>query len=400
MTSDTHDRGTGYELRPGTTDRRLIETSFGTPMGELLRRYWHPIALSSDAGSTPRRIRFLSEDLILFRDGSGRPGLVYERCAHRGTTLYFGKVEDRGIRCCYHGWLFDRSGNCIEQPCEPGGGRARAAIRQPWYPLEERYGLIFAYLGPPARKPVLPTYDILEDLEDGDTIVTDDSSIGTGGAAIAPWNWMQHYDNVLDPYHVPVLHGSFSGTQFVDLLGSMPDVAFRPTDRGAVAEAVRALDDGATLRRVTEAVLPTIRIIPDPNVSRFGRGESVGWLMPIDDTHYRIYTALRSRDGQQRSRSATRPGGKTWHDMNERERRDMPGDWEAQIGQGAITKHSEEHLVSSDRGLVLVRRQFRAALDAVERGEDAPGVAFTESDARVRTHAGNFRDEPRVASLT
>jgi nitrite reductase/ring-hydroxylating ferredoxin subunit len=392
MNSDIHDRGTGYELRPGSSDRRLVETSFGTPMGELLRRYWHPIALSSDATATPRRIRFLSEDLVLFRDGSGNAGLLYERCAHRGTTLYFGKVEERGIRCCYHGWLFDRTGHCVEQPCEPGGGRARASIQQPWYPVEERYGLIFAYLGPPAKKPVLPRYDILEDLEPGDTIVTDDSSIGTGGAAIAPWNWMQHYDNVLDPYHVPVLHGSFSGTQFVDLLASMPEVTFKNTERGAIAEAVRTLDDGAILRRVTEAVLPTVRIIPDPNVSRFGRSESVGWLMPIDDTHYRIYTALRARDGEKRVRAATRPIGKTWLEMNDDERRAMPGDWEAQIGQGTITKHSEEHLVSSDRGLVLVRRQFRALLDAVERGEDPPGTAYREADALVRTHAGNFRE--------
>ncbi len=392
MNGTARDTGTGYEVRPGTVDRRLVETGFGTPMGELLRRYWHPIGTARDATTTPRTVRVLSEDLILFRDPAGAAGLLYPRCAHRGTSLAFGKVEARGIRCCYHGWLFDRTGHCVEQPCEPEGGRARASIRQPWYPVEERYGLIFAYLGPPERKPVLPRYDLLEDLDAGDTIVTDDNSIGTGGDAIAPWNWMQHYDNVIDPYHVAVLHGSFSGTQFVDLLATMPDVRFSTTPRGVIAEAIRPLDDGKILRRVTEAVFPTLRIIPDPAVSRYGRGESVGWLLPMDDTHYRIYTALRSRDGAARNRGA-RPNGKRWQDLTPEERRDAPGDWEAQIGQGTITLHSEEHLASSDRGLALVRRMFRENLDTVERGGDPVGVAFDEETALVRTHAGNFRED-------
>jgi len=392
MNGEPRDTGTGYEQRPGTVDRRLVETSFGTPMGELLRRYWHPIGVAADATTTPRRIRVLSEDLILFREPAGDAGLLYPRCAHRGTSLYFGKVEERGIRCCYHGWLFDRTGHCLEQPCEPGGGRARASIRQPWYPVEERYGLIFAYLGPPDRKPLLPRYDLLEELADGDRIVTDDNSIGTGGDAIAPWNWMQHYDNVIDPYHVAVLHGSFSGTQFVDLLATMPEVRFAATPQGVIAEAMRPLDDGKILRRVTEAVFPTLRIIPDPAVSRFGRGESIGWLLPMDDTHYRIYTAIRARDGAARNRG-TRPNGKRWQDLSPDERRASPGDWEAQIGQGTITLHSEEHLGSSDRGLALVRRMFRDNLELVERGGDPVNVNFDQENVLVRTRAGNFRED-------
>ncbi|MFY7914507.1 MAG: Rieske 2Fe-2S domain-containing protein, partial [Rubrivivax sp.] len=116
------DTGTAYG-RPAPTYRaELTEVGPGKPMGELLRRYWHPIGLSSDAGTTPRKVRVLGEDLILFRDGAGRPGLVYPNCTHRGTSLYYGKVEERGIRCCYHGWLFDVQGHCLEQPCEPEGG--------------------------------------------------------------------------------------------------------------------------------------------------------------------------------------------------------------------------------------------------------------------------------------
>src|SRR5688572_25256081 len=113
------DTGTAYGRPAPTSRREWTEVGPGTPMGELLRRYWHPIGLAGDASQTPRQVRVLGEDLILFRDGEGRPGLVYPHCAHRGASLYYGKVEARGIRCCYHGWLFDVKGRCVDQPCEP-----------------------------------------------------------------------------------------------------------------------------------------------------------------------------------------------------------------------------------------------------------------------------------------
>ena len=121
----TMDTGTAYGRPQPTYRKELAEVGAGTPMGELLRRYWHPVGIASDAGATPRQVRVLGEDLILFRDGQGRAGLVYPHCAHRGTSLYYGKVEERGIRCCYHGWLFDVQGHCLEQPCEPELGRAQ-----------------------------------------------------------------------------------------------------------------------------------------------------------------------------------------------------------------------------------------------------------------------------------
>ncbi|MCY4664910.1 MAG: Rieske 2Fe-2S domain-containing protein, partial [Acidimicrobiaceae bacterium] len=123
--------GRAYGRPTGTWDPDLVETSAGTPAGELLRRYWHPVALSSDATGLPRKVRILGEDLILFRDGAGRPGLVEPRCCHRGTTLYYGRVEADGIRCPYHGWLFAVDGACLDQPCEPDRGRNRASYRQP-----------------------------------------------------------------------------------------------------------------------------------------------------------------------------------------------------------------------------------------------------------------------------
>ena len=208
ITQRDRDLGTAYAMKPSTSRTELTAVGRGTPMGELLRRYWHPIGLSPDAGDVPRRVRALGEDLILFRDRHGRAGLLHARCCHRGTTLYYGKVEEDGIRCCYHGWKFDTEGHCLEQPCEPDGGQFKDKVRQPWYPLEERYGLIFAYMGPADKKPALPRYEALENMDDGEFVEADDSSIGGGGPAIIPCNWLQHFENVVDPYHVPVLHGS------------------------------------------------------------------------------------------------------------------------------------------------------------------------------------------------
>ena len=134
--------GVAYGRPRQQPDEQLSAVGPGTPMGELLRRYWHPVAVSASLGDLPKKVGILGEELILFRDRQGRPGLLYPRCMHRGTTLYYGKVEDKGIRCCYHGWLFDVEGRCLEQPCEPGGGKDLDSVRQPWYPVEERYGFV------------------------------------------------------------------------------------------------------------------------------------------------------------------------------------------------------------------------------------------------------------------
>ena len=363
----------------------------GTACGEYLRRYWHPIGLARDAGDRPRKVRALGEDLILFRDGAGRPGLLHARCAHRGTTLYYGRVEPEGIRCCYHGWLFDREGRCLDQPCEPDhGAKHRHSVRQPWYPVAERYGLIFTYMGPPERKPLLPRYDILENLGDGESIEADDSSIGSGGPVIVPCNWMQHFENVMDPFHVPILHGSFSGAQFVAAMGRMPEVAFAETDRGVRSLQVRPLDGGRRLDRITEVVLPTLRVVPDPRLDHYGPASSIGWVLPIDDTSFRIYTAGRVREPGELSRQRSRFGGKTWFELTEDEHQRMPGDFEAQVGQGAITLHSEEHLTSTDRGIAMLRRLMKRQVAAVADGADPLGLRRAGNGPLVCLDAGNF----------
>lgn len=387
MTADT---GTAYGRPKPSYRAELTLVGPGTPMGELLRRYWHPVGIAGDASAVPRIVRILGEDLILFRDGKGQAGLLYPRCAHRGTTLYYGKVEERGIRCCYHGWLYDVQGHCLEQPCEENGGARRENVRQPWYPVEERYGLIFAYTGPPEKKPFLPRYECLEKLEPGEFIEADDSSIGAGGPQVVECNWFQHWENVVDPFHVPVLHGSFSGAQFTSQMGIMPKVQFDATDKGVKVTSHRKLEDGKTHRRVTEAVFPTLRVVPNPRVAKYERVESIGWTLPIDDTHYRIYVAGRVTEKGELGRFRSKMNGKPWSELTPEEHRRFPGDYEAQTGQGEITFHSEEHLATSDKGIALLRRFAVQQLAAIAAGKDPAGVAFTEADAHVTFEAGNW----------
>ena len=392
-THPEHDEGTAYGLPPATHLRELTEVGAGTPMGELLRRYWHPVGLGSDAGAEPKAVRVLGEDLILFRDGAGRAGLLHPRCAHRGASLVYGRVEPEGLRCCYHGWMFDVQGRCVDQPCEPdGGGALRHNVRQPWYPVQERYGLVFAYLGPPQHKPLLPRYDVLEDLGDGEFLEADDSSLGGGGPAIIPCNWLQHFENVVDSFHVPILHGVFSGPQFVAAMAQMPEVRWSEVGHGVRAESWRTLEDGARLHRVTEAVLPTLRVVPSPRLGRFGPVESIGWVLPIDDTHFRIYVAGRVTQAGDIGRMRSRMNGKAWSELSAEEHRRFPGDYEAQVSQGPIAAHSAEHLRTSDRGIALLRRLLRLQLQAVAAGGDPAGIVRDPQQARVSlAHCGNFR---------
>lgn len=380
------------KTRNNTAEESQIfnQTTKGTPMGELLRRYWHPIGLSADASSTPRKLRVLGEDLILFRDGEGRPGLVYPHCAHRGTSLYYGKVEDKGIRCCYHGWLFSVEGHCLEQPCEPEGGKFRDKARQPWYPVQEQYGLIFAYMGPPEKKPVLPRYECLEVLDEGEFLEANDRSIGGGGPQIIDCNWLQHYENLVDPFHVVVLHSTFSGTQFVEQMALMPQVTWDKVELGVRTTSVRELGEGKVFRRISQAGIPTLRVIPSPKVGKYGRVESIGWILPIDDHHFRIYVVGRVSEVGELARMRSRQNGKLWEELSEAEHQAAPGDYEAMISQGKVARHSEEHLASSDRGIVMLRRFLQSQVEAVARGEDPVGVSFDPDAPPVFFDAGNF----------
>jgi 5,5'-dehydrodivanillate O-demethylase len=179
-------------------NERLTRVGPGTPMGELLRRYWWPIATHDVATRVPVKRRLLGEDLVLYRDGSGTVGLLAEQCPHRRAALWLGAAEEVGLRCGYHGWRFDADGRCLEQPGEPAESTFRDRIRATAYPVQELGGLVFAYLGP-APVPQLPRYDLF---------VWDDAWRDIGHAEL-PCNFVQIMENSVDPYHVEWLHGRY-----------------------------------------------------------------------------------------------------------------------------------------------------------------------------------------------
>ena len=386
--------GSAYGRKPQHPNRLLTEVGPGTPCGELMRRYWQPIAESARLRDLPQKVRVLGEDLVLFRDRTGRPGLLYPRCMHRGTTLFYGRIEDRGIRCCYHGWLFDVEGRCLDQPCEPDGGRHRDQARQPWYPVEERYGLVFAYLGPPDKKPVLPRYDNLESIAADEELWTSVGGFGATGDAslsVVPYSWLHMNDNIMDPFHVHVLHSTMSVIQFHAQFALMPKVEFFHADHGVCYSAVRQLENGQEVDRVSTWLMPNIMSVPDVQM-RAGQSSGIAWVVPVDDSHYVLGMVMKVPKGS--PRFEMRLEGKTWGEMSEADHQRIPGDYEAQAGQGPISLHSEEHLGTSDRGIMMQRRLLQKQIETVAQGGDPLGVSFDPASALVKIRSGNFyRDQ-------
>lgn len=403
------DDGCGYGRKPSTFDEELVRVGPGTPCGELMRRYWQPVARSSTVTATPSSLRVLGEDLVLFRDGQGRAGLMHARCAHRGTSLFYGKVDANGIRCCYHGWQFDVQGRCLDQPCEPEGGRHKERVRQPWYPVEERYGLVFAYMGPPAKKPVLPRYDILENLGPGEIVFpSGPSGFGAGGddsVSIIPCNWLQQYENTMDPFHLTVLHTTHSGVQFCPELGAVPKVKFEPTETGLrYISTFKRNSDGREVDRISPALLPNIRSVPSVMLD-LGPSTHVVWSVPADDSSHYIFQAGRVKEGYKGTADmfrSTRPVRfndenahrtpsipKLWSELSAEQLQRYPSDWEAQISQGAITLHSEENLGTTDIGVVMLRRLLRQQIRIVAEGGDPMGVSFDPDESPIRVGGVN-----------
>ncbi|WP_181804199.1 Rieske 2Fe-2S domain-containing protein [Streptomyces shenzhenensis] len=397
------DTGTGYGRKEPSYDARLAEVGPGTPMGELLRRYWQPIAVSEQLTSdVPHRTRVLGENLVVFRDGQGRPGVVFERCAHRGSSLFYGRVEEDGIRCCYHGWKFDVQGHCLEQALEPDRGRRRDVARQPWYPVEERYGLVFVYMGPPERKPALPRYDALEPLEEGERYYAAWPIPGLPPTGlVSDFSWLNMYENALDPSHVCWLHSNHSGYQIMGTGGTgLPEAFFDPdavadnitytrTEYGAKYDhLIRDKDDNGEPRVRsfrTELHLPNVFVLPDYVGLPTDQGpDHVMWVVPMDDTRHRVFFSTRSSDPERLTRFALgiKQNGKDSWLLTEEERQRFPGDGEAQASQGAIPMHSEETLATSDRGVVMLRRMWKAMMDDVEAGRDPQNVTKVDGPPR------------------
>jgi nitrite reductase/ring-hydroxylating ferredoxin subunit len=365
----------GYHRRAvPAPDPVMTQVGPGTPGGEYLRRFWQPVAFARDIAETPLRVRILGEDLVVFRDGSGRVGLLHLHCAHRGTSLEFGVPQERGLRCCYHGWVFDVDGQCLQTPGEPAGSRLHERVCQGAYPTLEFTGLIFAYLGPPDRRPAFPLYDSFE---------VEGHRLMPAAKFTLPCNWLQVKDNSMDPVHTAFLHALSSGYQFTEAFGAVPELDWALTEAGMVYIATR---------RVGDLVWVRVCDYMPPNVHQFtreieeaaqekpaSRPVIIRWAVPNDDTHTTNFELAQVDPAWGlTAQDVARPGFGQSDDRPYGERQRFPADFDAQSSQRPIAVHALEHLASTDRGVIMLRRLVREGIDAVAQGGDPAGAAHPD----------------------
>jgi 5,5'-dehydrodivanillate O-demethylase len=349
----------------------LTQVGPGTPAGELLRRYWHPVAVAGElTEETPiKAVRILSENLVVFRDKKGRYGLVAERCSHRSASLAYGRVDEEGIRCPYHGWKYDRGGRCIEQPTESPESTFKDRIRQRAYPVEKLAGLLFAYLGP-EPVPLVPRWDVLV-REDGKRWTVIDSVIDC--------NWLQPMENSVDPAHLFWLHGDSA-----HLVGHSPDY-------GESHEFIR-FEYGIMKRRTTPGKNPGEPPTVDEHplvfpsilrhVARFkkdaGFRHNLQIRVPVDDAHTQVYRVNFMPTTTDRSPAGEDPpfehcalkGPDGRFNMTMVPAQDAMA-WET---QGGVADRSEENLGASDKGVIFFRKLLKEQIDIVQRGAEPMGV--------------------------
>lgn len=360
----------------------LSQTSAGTPMGELLRKFWHPIALSrSVAPGQAREVRLLGEDLALYRGEGGTAHLLANRCAHRLTKLHTGWVQGDELRCMYHGWKYDARGQCVERPAERPG--SHASIRVAAYAVHEYCGLVFAYLGegtPPVFDlPRKPKFE-----EDGVMLFQRQE--------IWPCNWLQHAENSLDAVHVSFAHQMGKVGVFGDAITSdIPTLHYEETSAGIQQTAVRDID-GKSQVRVSDWTFPYGNHVAIPAVHAGGPWmESANWMVPIDDTHT-LRISLRAAPSttpeadaklQQYFDGCDDYCAADHHDElfagqypdDPLVRLTSAQDYVALIGQGVIADRVHERLGASDQGIAMLRRILAREIEALRTG--APTKAWT-----------------------
>ena len=350
-------------------NRLLTQVGRGTPMGELMRRYWHPIAAVTELEDTPvKAVRLMGEDLVLYRDRGGAYGLIQRRCAHRGADLSYGYVEECGLRCNYHGWLYDARGFCIQQPFEERvdpTGKLKKSIRMQAYPTEAKAGLIWAYLGPQPA-PLVPTWEPFTWPNGFVQIVF----------AEIPCNWFQAQENSIDPIHFEWMHDNWGILRLHHHL-----TTYAPTHLKLDFDE---FEYGFTYKRVREGSDETGplwkigRVCLWPNA--LFTGDHFEWRVPVDDENMLSVTWAYTRVPNESEpyhqdripywRGPIKdPATGRWissHIMNQ--------DFIAWVGQGTVSDRTREHLGASDRGISMIRRRFLKDLEAVTRGDEPKAV--------------------------
>lgn len=376
----------------------------------MLRRYWQPIALTEEipVGGAPLPVRVMHEELVLFRDDQGYAGLLGLHCAHRGADLSYGRLEDGGLRCIYHGWLYDRTGRCLEQPGERLGAAAiektdqrgteapslalgtaefHERIRQTAYPCQERAGIVFAYLGP-GDAPLLPGYEFLQAPE----------ACVLPGKILHACNYLQGNEGNLDPAHQSFLHRLTGDTsnedgvrQILNTRATSPIIDPEETDYGVRIYAVRQIAADKNNVRVSNFILPNLCAVAGDRY-----GYLVQWHVPIDDTHHWRYQLRFRREvpfelaEREEVRRAVLPDyrlprnqdNRYLQDREEMRTRSFAGlgpdfsthDCCVIEGAGPVQDRTQEHLAYSDRAIVAMRQLMLRAVRDVQDGREPPHV--------------------------
>lgn len=384
----------GYHKRAvPAEDAELTHSGPGTPCGEFMRRFWQPVALSQELKDLPVALNVLGEELVAFRDLAGRVGVLHRHCAHRGASLEFGKIADRGLRCCYHGWLFDVDGTILDTPGEPETSRIKDTNCQGAYPAVEAAGLVFAYMGPPELKPAFPLYDTLN--LPGTRLVP--------YALSHPCNWLQVHENLMDPLHAVFLHSRMGSTQITAAWGEMP-----VTEWGVLGDRMYYL----TSRRLGDHVWVRFNEVITPNFGQVGgfwehgdreqlfvRVSATRWTVPNDDRSSTIFGVRHFSDeveppgiGQGNPDEVGREKLDVYGQTSARPYEEMqrnPGDWEAMVSQRPIAVHALETRGSTDAGVAMLRRQLRRAIRQVAEGQSHQPLRTASADGTVPTWTSN-----------
>lgn len=350
----------------------LTSVGRGTPGGELLRRYWMPIACTGELTEQKpiKAARLLGEDLVVYRDKSGRYGVVAEQCPHRKASLAFGRVDEEGIRCPYHGWKFDCTGKCLEMPAEPESGGFKDKIKHIAYPAQRLGGLIWTYMGPQPL-PLLPRWDVLA-WENGKRWVQKHE--------IYKCNWLQPMENSVDPSHLYWLHGDTAHlAPTVDHYEE--DHQFTPFEYGIIKRRItpgRKAGDPPVVDQHPLLFPITLRHV-------FRASKTTGFLLhnvqirvPVDDAHTQVFVVYFTPNDADKSPA---DGDTPWEYFPIRDENGeyrltevLVQDAMAWETQGAPTDRTQEHLGVGDEGIILLRKVLREQIEIVRNGGDPLGI--------------------------
>ena len=381
----------------------LTRVGPGTRMGDLLRRYWVPVLLAEEVAEPdgpPVRVRIMGEDLIAFRDSAGVVGLVGDKCPHRGAPMFFGRNEECGLRCVYHGWKFDAAGNCVDMPSEPPESPFKTKVNIKAYPTWEGGGAVWAYLGPRGEMPPYPQFEWLRAPSTHQRL----------SKTLENANFLQALEGGIDTAHSSFVHNNdLSSTAKLKNLNTHPRLEVELTDYGFRYAGIRDLSDGRSYVRAYQFVMPFMQMraaflnhAGDPRERPSLRGHI--WV-PVDDEWTMVFNWVCATDEDKpmtddawlKHESAAGRGPDDFVAGTYRLKRNLANDfmidremqrtrtytgitglntqdYAVQEGMGPIVDRTAEHLGTSDRAIIAARRLLRNALDDISEGRQPVGA--------------------------